>query len=130
MLESTVDLDQFGENLFHLTGKKLSPEDLIRLTSGANTDKIISRLSYVTGFSPDEIARLLGEASSIESLIHLLNLDEERFLDIITRDEQVLSFQAQLASFITPMQKEISDIISNENVDVIRFRSRLKAKIN
>ncbi|MHA1969847.1 MAG: hypothetical protein ACW964_18885, partial [Candidatus Hodarchaeales archaeon] len=130
MLESTVDLDQFGENLFHLTGKKLSPEDLIRLTSGANTDKIISRLSYVTGFSPDEIARLLGEASSIESLIHLLNLDEERFLDIITRDEQVLSFQAQLASFITPMQKEISDIISNENVDVIRFRSRLKTKIN
>ncbi|MHA2305782.1 MAG: hypothetical protein ACXACU_10360 [Candidatus Hodarchaeales archaeon] len=108
----------------------MSPEDLIRLTSGANTDKIISRLSYVTGFSPDEIARLLGEASSIESLIHLLNLDEERFLDIITRDEQVLSFQAQLASFITPMQKEISDIISNENVDVIRFRSRLKAKIN
>ena len=126
ILDSTVDLDHFGENIFDLTGKKLSPEDLIRLTSGASTDKIISRLRYVTELSPDEIARLLREASSIESLIDLLNLDKERFLDIITRDEQVLSFQAKVASFITPMQKEMSDIILNENINVNRFRSRLK----
>jgi hypothetical protein len=128
VIESTDGLDQFGENIFTLTGKKLTPEDLIRLTSGVSTDQIISRLSFVTGRSPDEISALLNQAPSVEALITQLSLDEERFLDIITRDEQVLSFQSKVATLISPTQREISRIILNEDLDISRFRSRLKRK--
>jgi hypothetical protein len=130
VIESTDDLDQFGENIFSLTGKKLTPEDLIRLTSGVSTDQIISRLSFVTGRSPTEITALLNAAPSVEALITQLSLDEELFLDIITRDEQVLSFQSKISGLITPRQREISQIIMNDDLDISRFRSQLKRKSN
>jgi hypothetical protein len=130
VIESTDGLDQFGENIFNLTGKKLTPEDLIRLTSGVSTDQVISRLSFVTGRSPDEIAELLKDAASIESLIEQLHLDEDRFLDIITRDEQVVSFQAKVSSLIAPRTRELSNIVVNEDIDISQFRSQLKRKSN
>ncbi len=128
-IEATDDLDQFGENIFSLTGKKLTPKDLIRLTSGVSTDQVITRLSFVTGRSPDEIASLLNQAPSVEQLISQLSLDEERFLDIITRDEQVLSFQSKIAALITPTQREISQIILNDDLDISKFRSQLRRKL-
>ncbi|MCK5345382.1 MAG: hypothetical protein KAR20_18355, partial [Candidatus Heimdallarchaeota archaeon] len=130
VIESTDDLDQFGENIFSLTGKKLTPEDLIRLTSGVSTDQIINRLSFVTGHSSAEISALLNQAPSVEALIAQLSLDEERFLDIITRDERVLSFQSKVSTLIIPVRKEVSQIIMNDDLDISRFRSQLKRKSN
>ena len=130
VIESTDDLDQFGENIFNLTGQKLTPEDLIRLTSGVSTDQMITRLSFVTGRSPDDIAFLLKDASSVEEIIGQLNLDETRFLDIITRDEQVFNFQSKVSSLIAPMRLETSSIILNEDLNFSKFRSHLKKKID
>ncbi len=130
IIEATDGLDQFGENIFDLTGKKLTPEDLIRLTSGVSTDQVINRLSFVTGRSPTEIADVLKDAASIEALISQLNLDEDRFLDIITRDEQVLSFQTKVSSLILPRTRDVSNIVFNEDFDISRFRSQLKRKVD
>ncbi len=126
VIDSTVTLDQFGENIYAMTGKKLTPEDLIRLTSGVSTDQIINRLSFITGLSPDEIAAMLERATSVEDLIKNLNLDIERFLDIITKDEQVLNFQARIATLIQPRKVISSNIIINEDPDFNKFRSRLR----
>ncbi|MHA2173569.1 MAG: vWA domain-containing protein [Candidatus Hodarchaeales archaeon] len=130
VIEETDGLDQFGENIFNLTGKKLTPEDLIRLTSGVSSDQIITRLSFVTGRSPDEIADLLKDASSVEALIEQLHLDEDRFLDIITRDEQVLSFQSKVSSLILPKRRVTSNIVLKEDFDISRFRSQLRRKVD
>jgi hypothetical protein len=129
VIESTDDLDQFGESLFEVTGQKLTPEDLIRLTSGVSTDQLISRLSFVTGRSPDEIASLLRGATSVEEIIGQLDLDEAKFLDIITQDEQVLNFQSKISSLIVPIKLEASNIILNEDLNFSRFRSRLQKRI-
>ncbi len=129
IIEATDDLDQFGENIFTLTGKKLTPEDLIRLTSGVSTDQVISRLSFVTGRSPDEISALLNQAPSVEALITQLSLDEARFLDIITQDEQVLNFQAKVSTLILPVRREVSQIVLKDDLDISRFRSRLRKKL-
>jgi hypothetical protein len=129
VIDSTDDLDQFGESLFEVTGQKLTPEDLIRLTSGVSTNQLVSRLSFVTGRSPDEITSLLRGATSVEEIIGQLDLDEAKFLDIITRDEQVLNFQSKISSLIVPMTLEKSNIILNEDLDFLRFKSRLQKRI-
>jgi len=71
------------------------------------------------GLSPDEIATRLSEAASIKDLLMSLRLDDERFLDIITQDEQVLDFQAKVATLITPKAVIRSDIIMNEKLRMI-----------
>jgi hypothetical protein len=129
VIDNTTNLDQFGENIFSLTGKKLTPEDLILLTSGVSTDQIINRLSFVTRLSPGEIGAMLNEAKSVESLIESLNLDVERFLDIITNDEQVISFQSKVASMIKPKYKIDSSIILYDDLDMNKFRSQLRNKL-
>ena len=126
MIDNTVGLDQFGEKLFSFTGQKLTPEELIRLTSGVSTDQLLNRLSFVTGISPEVISTRLSEAVSIKDLISALNLDDERFLDIITQDEQVVDFQSRVATLIKPKKVIKSNIILNEDLDFQKFRSRMK----
>ncbi|MFX1249347.1 MAG: VWA domain-containing protein [Promethearchaeota archaeon] len=122
------DLDQLGDNIFNLTGKRLSPEELIRLASGTNMDKIADRISYVTGMSKDEIISHLRDAPSIEVLIERLNLDSERFLDIIARDEDVINFQKRIFNLMPPTKREISGIRIYDDLNVDQFRSRLREK--
>ncbi|MHA2244756.1 MAG: vWA domain-containing protein [Candidatus Hodarchaeales archaeon] len=123
------DLDQLGDSIFNLTGKQLSPEELIRITSGTNMDRIAQRISYVTGMSKDEIISHLRDASSIEALIQRLNLDSERFLDIISRDEDVLNFQKRISNLIIPTKRE-SGIRIYDDLNVDHFRSRLREKLH
>ncbi|MCK4848690.1 MAG: hypothetical protein KAT16_06695, partial [Candidatus Heimdallarchaeota archaeon] len=129
VIESTTDLDQFAQNIYHVTGQTLSPEDLIGITSGATIEQIIQRLSYATNLSPEAVATQLRDASSVEELIEDLSLDREVFLDIITQDEQVTNFQAKVATFIQPVKKEISSIVTSDEIDVQKFRERMKRKI-
>ncbi|NHJ00948.1 MAG: VWA domain-containing protein [Candidatus Heimdallarchaeota archaeon] len=130
VIDSTSDLDQFAINIQNLTGQKLSPEDLIRMTSGATLEQIIHRLSYATDLTPEAIASQLKDASTIGELIEELKLDKEAFLDIITQDEQVKNFQAKIAMYIQPMKKEFSNISLNDNIDVKSFRERIKREMN
>ena len=129
MLEAD-NLDQLGENIFNLTGKQLSPEDLIRIASGTSMDKIAERISYVTGMSKTEIISHLRDAPSIEALIQRLDIDSERFRDIISRDEDVLNFQKRISNLMTPIQREISGIQIYEDINVDHFRSRLRKKFH
>jgi len=130
VIDSTVNLDQFGENIFSLTGKRLTPEDLIRLTSGVAIDQIINRLSFVTGLSPSEIAEKLQAAPSVEHLIRELNLDQEKFLDIITKDEQVIKFQDKISSLIGPKVIIQSDVVVNDDIDIFAFRGKIRRKFS
>ncbi len=129
VIDSTADLDQFAENIFNLTGQRLSPEDLLSISSGATLDQIIQRLSRATNLSPEAVASQLKDASSVEELMVDLNLDRDLFLDIIAKDEQVINFQARIATYIQPIRREMSSIISNEEIDVIKFRERMKREI-
>ncbi|MHA1946450.1 MAG: vWA domain-containing protein [Candidatus Hodarchaeales archaeon] len=129
VIDSTTDLDQFAENIFNLTGQRLSPEDLLSISSGATLEQIIQRLSRATSLSPEAVASQLKDASSVEELMVDLNLDRDLFLDIIAKDEQVTNFQARIATFIQPIRREMSSIISNDEIDVIRFRERMKKEI-
>ncbi|MHA1543260.1 MAG: hypothetical protein ACTSQH_09820, partial [Candidatus Hodarchaeales archaeon] len=129
VIDSTTDLDQFAENIFNLTGQRLSPEDLLSITSGATLEQIIQRLSRATNLSPEAVASQLKDASSVEELMVDLNLDRDLFLDIIAKDEQVTNFQARIATYIQPIRREMSSIISNDEIDVIRFRERMKKEI-
>ncbi|UCE13887.1 MAG: VWA domain-containing protein [Candidatus Heimdallarchaeota archaeon] len=124
------DLDQLGESIFNLTGKQLSPEDMIRIASGTNIDKVAERISYVTGMAKEEILSHLRDAPSIEVLIQRLNLDSERFRDIIARDEDVLSFQKRISNLMTPITHEMSGIRIYDDFDVDHFRSRLRKKLH
>jgi len=124
------DLDQLGDSIFNLTGKHLSPEDLIRIASGTNMDRIAERISYVTGMSRDEIISHLRDAPSIEVLIQRLDLDSERFLDIIARDEDVLNFQERISNLMTPTARVISRIRIYDDLNVDHFRSRLREKFH
>jgi hypothetical protein len=120
------DLDRLGEAIYETTGKRLATEDLIRVASGTNVDKIAQRISFATGLSNQEVLSRLSNAQSIDELIQRLELDKERFLDIIARDEDVLTFQKQVKGLITPKLQINSGIIMNEDLDIARFRSRLK----
>jgi hypothetical protein len=124
------DLDQLGEGIFNLTGKKLSPEDLIRIASGTNIERIAERISYVTGMAKEEIMSHLRDASSIEVLIERLKLDSERFRDIIARDEDVLSFQKRISSLMTPTKYALSGIRIYDDLNVELFRARLREKLH
>jgi len=120
------DLDRLGESIYDLTGRQLSTEELLRVASGTDIDRLAQRISVITGISVDEALRQLRDAQSIDDLIQQLNLDSERFLDIIARDEEVLNFQTRVKGLMVPRDKVISGIKSDENLDVDRFRSRLK----
>ncbi|MFX0126335.1 MAG: VWA domain-containing protein [Candidatus Hodarchaeota archaeon] len=124
------DLDQLGDSIFNLTGKQLSPEDMIRIASGTNIDRVTERISYVTGMTKEEILSHLRDAPSIEILIQQLNLDSERFRDIIARDEDVLSFQRRISNLMTPTKHEMSGIRIYDDLNVDRFRSRLREKFH
>jgi hypothetical protein len=120
------DLDRLGESIYDLTGRQLSTEELLRVASGTDIDRLAQRISVITGISVDEALRQLRDAQSIDDLIQQLNLDSERFLDIIARDEEVLNFQTRVKGLMVPRDRVISGIKSDENLDVDRFRSRLK----
>ncbi|MFX0181481.1 MAG: VWA domain-containing protein [Candidatus Hodarchaeota archaeon] len=120
------DLDKLGESVYKLTGRQLSPEELLRIASGTDIDRLAQRISVITGISVEEALRRLRDAQSIDDLIQQLDLDSERFLDIIARDEEVLNFQTKVKGLMIPRDRVISGIKSNENLDVDRFRSRLK----
>ena len=130
VIDSTSDLDQFAVNIQNLTGQKLSPEDLLRISSGATLEQIIQRLSYATSLSPEAVAAQLKDASSIGELIEDLHLDQEGFLDIITQDEQVKNFQNKIAGFIQPMKRETSSITFNDDIDIKSFRERIQREMN
>ena len=120
------DLDRLGQSIFDLTGKQLSPEDLIRIASGTNIEKIAERISFITGMSVDEIITHLRDAPSIDALIEQLQLDSDRFLNIIARDEDVLNFQNRISNLISPVRREISGIRIYDDFNVEQFRSRLR----
>ncbi|MFW9780194.1 MAG: VWA domain-containing protein [Candidatus Heimdallarchaeota archaeon] len=120
------DLDRLGKAIYDLTGKRLSTDELIRIASGTNVEKIAQRISFTTGIAVEEVLSQLHEAQSIDELIQQLNLDKERFLDIIARDEDVMDFQSKVKGLIVPKLRVSSGIITNEDLDVIKFRSRLK----
>ena len=119
-------IDRLGQNIFELTGQKLAPETLVKVVSGADTDKIAQRLSYVTGIPQSQILLHLKEASSVDDLMTRLDIDKERFLDIISLDEDVFSFQEKIGGLITHKPSKISGIEIFEDLDVDRFRSRIK----
>ncbi|MFW9856370.1 MAG: VWA domain-containing protein [Candidatus Thorarchaeota archaeon] len=120
------DLDRLREAIYNLTGKRLATDELIRIASGTNVEKIAQRISFTTGISAEEVLNQLHEAQSIDELIQQLNLDKERFLDIIARDEDVVDFQSKVKGLIVPKLRVSSGIITNEDLDVSKFRSRLK----
>ncbi|MFX1286736.1 MAG: VWA domain-containing protein [Promethearchaeota archaeon] len=120
------DLDRLGQSIYDLTGKQLSPEDLIRIASGTNIEKIAGRISYITGMSVDEIITHLRDAPSINALMEQFQLDSDRFLDIIARDEDVLNFQKRISNLISPVRREVSGIRIYDDFNIERFRSRLR----
>ncbi|MFX1252322.1 MAG: VWA domain-containing protein [Promethearchaeota archaeon] len=119
-------IDRLGQNIFELTGQKLAPETLVKVVSGADTNKIAQRLSYVTGIPQSQILLHLKEASSVDDLMAKLNIDKDRFLDIISLDEDVISFQEKISGLISYKPTKISGIEIFEDLDVDRFRSRIK----
>ncbi|MFX1534653.1 MAG: hypothetical protein ACFFDI_10565, partial [Promethearchaeota archaeon] len=119
-------IDRLGQNIFELTGQKLAPETLVKVVSGADTDKIAQRLSYVTGIPESQILLHLKEASSVDDLMARLDIDKDRFLDIISLDEDVISFQEKIGGLITYKPSKVSGIEIFEDLDVDRFRSRIK----
>ncbi|MFX0060712.1 MAG: VWA domain-containing protein [Candidatus Hermodarchaeota archaeon] len=119
-------IDRLGQNIFELTGQKLAPETLVKVVSGADTDKIAQRLSYVTGIPQSQILLHLKEASSVDDLMARLDIDKDRFLDIISLDEDVISFQEKISGLMTYKPSKISGIEIFEDLDVDRFRSRIK----
>ncbi|MFX1512968.1 MAG: hypothetical protein ACFFCQ_10305, partial [Promethearchaeota archaeon] len=129
VISDAADLDQLGDTIYDLTSTKLSPEDLIRVASGTDIDKIAQRLSIATGIGIDEIIARLRGAKTIDELIKSLGLDSERFLDIIARDEDVINFQARIKGLIPPSTRIVSGITSYDDLDVNRFRLRLKHAI-
>ncbi|MHA2297667.1 MAG: vWA domain-containing protein [Candidatus Hodarchaeales archaeon] len=130
VMASADNLDQLGDTIFDLTGEILSPELLIKLASGASIEQIASRLNYVTGIPTEEIIAYLKEASSVESLLEQFDLDSELFLDIIARDEDVIKFQENIRRMIASSsiisEREITGIMIYEDIDIARFKMRLK----
>lgn len=127
LLSSISHLDDLGTTIQEQTGTALSTEDLIKVVSGVNTENIATRLSNMTGVSSDNVLQHISEASSIEEISQRLNLSYDDFMFIISRDEQVESFQSQLKSLMTPIIDPASSRMAiYDEVDIDRFRSRLR----
>lgn len=126
IMEEAGDLDRLGESIYQLSDRRLTTEELIRIASGTDIPKIAQRMSFATGLGFDEIITHLRETESIEELINALNIDREQFLDIIARDEDVISFQSKIKGLIPLTQTTISGIKINEDIDIRKFRNRLK----
>ncbi|MFX0209077.1 MAG: VWA domain-containing protein, partial [Candidatus Hodarchaeota archaeon] len=75
VITEATNLDQLGDTIYDLTSTKLSPEDLIRVASGTDIEKIAQRLSFATGISIDEIIARLRGTKTIDELIKSLGLD-------------------------------------------------------
>ncbi|MHA2226264.1 MAG: vWA domain-containing protein [Candidatus Hodarchaeales archaeon] len=126
VMNEAGDLDRLGESIFQLSNRKLSTGELIRIASGTDITKIAQRLSFATGLSSDEIISHLRDTKSIEELIKKLNLDRDRFLDIIARDEDVTNFQSRIKRLIPLSHTTTSGIKSYDDLDIRKFRNRMR----
>ncbi|MHA1992161.1 MAG: vWA domain-containing protein [Candidatus Hodarchaeales archaeon] len=127
LLSSISDLDELGTTIQDQTGTILSTEDLIKVASGVNTENIATRISNITGVSSDNVLQHISEASSIDEISQRLNLSYDDFMFIISRDEQVDTFQSQLKSMMTPIIDPASSRMAiYDEVDINRFRSKLR----
>jgi hypothetical protein len=127
LLSSISHLDELGTAIHDQTGTNLSPEDLIKVASGVNTENVANRISNITGFSSDNVLQYISEAESIEDISQKLNLSYDDFMFIISRDEQVDAFQKHLKSLMTPIIDPASSRMAiYDEVDIDRFRSKLR----
>ncbi|MHA2105526.1 MAG: vWA domain-containing protein [Candidatus Hodarchaeales archaeon] len=125
-LSKIFHLDELGTEIRNQTGMSLFPEELIKMASGVNTKYIADRISYVTGIPSGKVLQYISEASSVNEILQKLNLSYDELLYIISRDEEVLTFQKKIKSLIGTTPDPTSIIMSNEEIDVNLFRSQLR----
>jgi hypothetical protein len=119
-------LDELGTEIRNQTGMSLFPEELIKIASGVNTKYIADRISYVTGIPSGKVLQYISEASSVNEVLQKLNLSYDEFMYIISRDEDVLTFQKKIKSLIGTTPDPTSVIMTNEEIDGNRFRLQLR----
>jgi hypothetical protein len=119
-------LDELGTEIRNQTGMSLFPEELIKIVSGVNTKFIADRISYVTGIPSGKVLQYILEASSVNEILQQLNLSYDELLYIISRDEDVLTFQKKIKSLIGTTPDPTSIIMTNEEIDVNQFRLQLR----